>query len=318
MTTAAAASSTIRPSAAGTQRDIREQTDLARALPFFGSVAAARKFVDVGIAPLLPVLPRRIAYVDFGGGQGVLARVVRDFIEARGYACHATVVDANPQYLAQAAAAGISTACANIEESDLRSIDLATMRLVMHYNARDQHAAILAAVTRSLAPDGILVTQIETGDPTICQLHTQIANLLSRESAPGYHWATLEEYCELLRGSGFCDVAVAADVQVVDADVELALADAWQRFNGTTFRSALRASEFGRAETMALERDAFVRKARQLVADFAGKSPPERGDASSSSALRSFRLHYPIVTCRRAGATSKHDGLEGPASIIEE
>ena len=299
MTPAISSSPTFRPTAAGTQRDIREQTDLARAMPFFGSAVAACRFVDIGIAPVLPALPNRVAYVDFGGGQGVLARAVRDFITAWGHACHATVVDANDHYLAQAAA-GISTVHANIEENDLRDINLATMRLVTHYNARDQQAAMLAAVARSLAADGILVSQIETGEPTICALHTQIANLLSRESAPGYHWATLEEYCALLRGSGFCDIVVAADDQGVELDIDLALAEAWQRFNGAALRNALLASDFDLAETMAQERDAFMRKAQELVAHWTETSRLERGGASSSPALRSFRLRYPIVTCRRA------------------
>lgn len=289
MTPAAACSSTIRPSAAGTQRDIREGTDLARMLPFFGSLETARKFAEIGVAPVLSALPQRVAYVDFGGGQGVLAQAVRDFVNAAGRPCHATVVDANPRYLAQAAAAGIATVCANIEECDLRNIDLATLRLVLHYNARQQQAAILAGVAGSLARDGIAVTQIETGDPTVCALHTQIANLLSRESAPGYYWMTLEEYCELLRGAGFCDIAVVADDEPVDADVERALADAWQRFNGAAFRNAVLASQSAQVETMILERASFLRTARDLI-------------AASPLTRRSFRLHYPIVTCRRAAA----------------
>ena len=288
MISAVAGSSGVWPSAAGTRRDIREQTDLARTVPFFGSIDAARRFAETGVGPIVSELPRRVIYADFGGGQGVLASAVRQFINSNRRECQATVLDANPNYLMQTAASGISAVCGNIEQSSLRNVDLATMRLVLHYNSRRQQAAVLGGIARSLVTDGAFVSQIETGDPMICALHTQISNLLSREDAAGYYWATLEEYCELLRDQGFCDIVVVCREDVTEIDVDAALADAWQRFNGAALRNALLASQFEAAEAMSRERDMFLHAANEIIED-------------ASPQLRSFRLHYPIVTCRYGG-----------------
>lgn len=287
---------TFQPRAAGVLRDEREHTDLAAEIPFFGSREAADRFFDVGVAPVVGALPRRVEYVDFGGGQGVLAAVVRDRLVASGRDVHATVLDGNARYLDDAAGLGLGTCLANVQDCTLAGLDLATMRLANHYNNETEQRAMLAAIRRALPAGRPFVTQIETGSAAVCHLYTAIAALLSRDdgAASGYWWPTVDEFTRLLADAGFGDVRVAGFGPDVEVSAEEGLADAWRRFNA--FRVAQAAVEPARARELSQRRTEFMHQARRLVAAIV--NAPRNPEPAEDLARGFARVSYPILICR--------------------
>jgi hypothetical protein len=286
----------VRPSAAGTERDMREATDLAREVMFFGSAEAAEAFVNLAVRPIADSLPRDVFYVDYGGGQGVLAAAVRDFLVARGRRVRAMVMDANAGFLAGAAALGLETLAANIEQSTLSDVHLATMRLVNHYNDAAQQRAILSAIFRSLCPGGWLLNQIETGSAAVCRLHTSLANDLAVETAlsAGYYWPTLNEYVAFTRGAGARGVEILTTGLRHRVSLDQALADGWRRFNG----SAVRPATDGSAEANVGRRQRFFAMARQRVGEVLGTLPDEERREAAELADGYISLDFPILIAR--------------------
>ncbi|MFZ5635069.1 MAG: class I SAM-dependent methyltransferase [Pseudomonadota bacterium] len=288
----------FRPTAAGTVRDLRERTDLARAIAFFGSREEARAFAGICLSRTLPLLPGKVRYVDYGGGQGVVASAMQDALRAAGRATDVTVVDANPRYLADAAALGLNVHLANIEDCALGDVDLATMRLVNHYCSRPQQAAILRAIHDALRPGGVFVSQIETGRDAICRLQTRISNALSEEGGAGYHWPTLEEYFAMAKEAGFVDAVVIGESAAVESTINEGLAAAWRRFHGSKLEALAADGRMEETDRLLAQRAEFFRTCHRMVAEALDISA---GDASSHPALAKFELRYPIVCCRRSG-----------------
>jgi hypothetical protein len=284
----------FRPIAAGALRDRREGTNLARDSSFFASAAEARRFVAVGIAPLVRTLPPRPRCADFGGGQGVLGLAIQEGLRAAGLDPEVTVVDANEAYLADARRAGLATLLENIQEHTTTDLDLATMRLVNQYNDRVQQAAMLAAVRQALRPGAPFVSQIETGTPLVCALHTAVAKLLARDRGgpTGYWWPTLPQYVRLLGRAGFSDVVVRAGAAVVDWPLHSALEYAWHRFNASRAAAGVRSTagwQEARARVLAQARDLIDRKVTAA------------GRAGAELAGGVARLAYPVIVCQRPG-----------------
>src|SRR5207249_2513372 len=163
------------------------------------------------------------------------------------------------------------------------------------------------AVARALKPGGILVSQIETGSKAICALHADIAAMLSREAATGYYWSTLDEYCELLQQAGFFDMEVAGESPAIEMTIDQGLATAWQRFNGAAFRQAVSSGRLDEVEALTAARGAFLQQARRRIAE-ATLTMANGNVDPTLQAMRSFRLTYPIVICRRPpeGAARHH------------
>jgi hypothetical protein len=290
---------TIVPRAAGTRRDLREHTDLAREIPFFGSHAEAGRFYRIGIEPLLASLPQRIQYVDYGGAQGTVARVVRDALRARGFDVRITVVDANERYLADARTKGLQTCLGDIQDVTLTSVDLATMRLVNHYDDEAGQRAMGAAIFRSLVGGAPFVSQIETGSPLVCDLHARIAEVFARASgdAGGHWWPTLDRWIDLLEAAGFADAAVVGASPDAVIPLDQALADAWRRFNGRAMAAA--ATDVRFAREIDRRRLHEIDRAERLVRDALAR----HGDAADPDLARGrVRLTYPVVVLRRSNA----------------
>lgn len=285
------------PTAAGTVRDLRERTDLARAIAFFGSDAEAKAFVDVCLTHALSALPEPFRHVDYGGGQGVVAAAMRDTLSGRGRSARITVVDANPRYLEDARKLGLDVHLANIEDCTLDGIHLATMRLVNHYCSLEQQAAMLSAIHDALHPGGVFVCQIETGLDAICRLQTRISNALSEEGGAGYHWPTLAEYLDLAKRAGFVDATVIGERAPVESTINEALAAAWRRFHGSKLESLASAERLEEMDRLLAQRTEFFRMCHRLVAEEL-EMPAET--ASTQPALARFELRYPIVSCRRS------------------
>jgi SAM-dependent methyltransferase len=257
---------TFQPSAPGTQRDVAEQTDLAREVEFFGSLDHARRFVTLGLEKVSHTWPQRIAYVDFGGGPGVLARVVRDHLRARGHEVDATVADSNPRFLERAQQLGLAVELCNLEECALRDLDLVTMRLVNHYNDPQRQQQILEVAHRALKPEGVLVSQIETGGAGGCRARTAIANLpaLNGDLPSGYHWATLPEYLDMLARAGFATSQVMGTSED-DLPVDVALDLAWRRFNANRIQRAQARGDAAAVAAAQARRIEFFAQARQII-----------------------------------------------------
>jgi len=289
--------SDFRSSAAGTARDVREHTNLELEIPFFGSRVEAASFVAIALGRAIALLPQTVHYVDFGGGQGILAREMTDALIGAGRTAITTVVDANPSYLADARARGLQVALENIESCTMSDVDLATMRLVIHYCGPDQQASILQRIHRTLAPGGVFVSQIETGEEDVCRLQARIANALSTESRFGYHWPTLSEYIEIARRAGFDEMDVIGESRAVDTSFNEALAAAWRRFHGRELRELASQERLIEMNQLLAQRARFFRESHALIAETFGNVP---GVDTQSQGLQKFRLHYPIVFCRRA------------------
>ncbi len=291
------AASGFEPSAAGTVRDLREQTDLERAIAFFGSESEARSFARASLAHVLADLPQSVCYVDFGGGQGTLARVMEDALRAAGRRTHCTVIDSNARYLAAAKARGLQVRLANIETCAATDVDFATMRLVNHYCGYEQQARLLRSIHRALRPGAALVSQIETGEAVICRLQTRIANALSTEGRPGYCWPTLEEYLLLTSRAGFDAIRIIGESPPVNTSVDEALASAWRRFHGRRLEQLVNSGGADQAGRLLAERARFFRESRLMIA--AELADAQGGSAQQPAEQLRFRLQYPIVYCRR-------------------
>lgn len=288
----------FQPTAAGTVRDLRERTNLAQAIAFFGSRTEAQTFVDICLSRVLPALSETVQYVDFGGGQGVVANAMRDALSAAGRSPDVTVVDSNPRYLEDARALGLKTHLVNIEDCALDGMDLASMRLVNHYCAYDQQAAMLHSIHRALRRDGVFFSQIETGSEAICRLQTRISNALSREDRAGYYWPTLDEYVALLEDAGFAEIAVIGESAPVEATINEGLAAAWRRFHGSKLESLAASGCVDEMQPLLAERAQFFKTAHGLVAE--ALDVPS-GGAPSQAVPTKFELRYPIVYCRQSG-----------------
>ena len=279
-------------------RDLRERTNLAQAISFFGSHHEARRFADVCLARTLGDLPGETRCVDFGGGQGIVAQAMHDALLAAGRQPHVMVVDSNANYLADARARGLSVQLANIEACELADVDLATMRLVNHYCGYEQQGSMLANIHKALRPNGMFVSQIETGAAEICRLQGKISNALSNESCSGYYWPTLTEYIALTEAVGFVETCVIGESPPIEATINEALATAWKRFHGRRLEDFAKEGRIDEMNELLAERAKFFKESRVLIAQELGEGT---GSSPSSSAQGIFQLSYPIVYCRRSG-----------------
>ncbi|PPU04938.1 MULTISPECIES: methyltransferase domain-containing protein [Xanthomonas] len=287
----------FQPTAAGTVRDLRERTNLAEAISFFASRQEAQTFAATALAHALPVLPQAVRYVDYGGGQGVLADAMRNALSAAGRECDVAVVDSNLRYLQDARALNLDTRLANIEECPLHDADLASMRLVNHYCGYNQQAAILRSIHAGLRPGGVFVSQIETGSDAICRLQTRISNALSQEGCSGYYWPTLDEYVELAQAAGFVGIDVIGESAPVESTINEGLAAAWRRFNGRELQALVADDSAEQMQQLLARRALFFKMCHGLIAE---ELDAATSDASAGPALSKFKLRYPVLYCRRS------------------
>lgn len=71
--------------ASGSKADIQAGVDISKVHGgYFSSVKNAQDFCDFGIGSIEKNLPREMTYMDFGGGQGFLGRLVKSYLEERG------------------------------------------------------------------------------------------------------------------------------------------------------------------------------------------------------------------------------------------
>ncbi|NQV22483.1 MAG: class I SAM-dependent methyltransferase [Rhodospirillales bacterium] len=200
-------SQNLQTASSGSHADVRAGVDIEQVQ---GGYFSARKnveaFLELGLGPVEKDLPEDVNYADLGGGSGVLAISVTDYLEAKGHKVRPVVVDGNPMFLEKAKERGLRTQLCDLETCDLEGLNLVTMRAVNHYNTVDKQQEILDNVYRSLGENGYLVSQISSGSAANCELRSNLSNLESLGRAIGndqYHWLPRQEFIRLLENSGF-------------------------------------------------------------------------------------------------------------------
>jgi SAM-dependent methyltransferase len=216
----------------GTQKDLKNKVNMDQVLGgYFGDVGIAQSFIEIGIAPIQHQLAKKIRIADFGGGQGLLLSIVRDYLVAQGFMVEAYVVDSNPEFIKECEKKNLQVVLSDIRDCPLEGLDLIIMRAVLHYNAVHNQIKILNGIKKSLAPSGKLVAQILTGSEINCSLRKEIISLpsLGEEIFNGYYICQHFEQLEQTLGNiGF------ATVEKMGAAPSLrwSLENQWVRFNG--------------------------------------------------------------------------------------
>jgi SAM-dependent methyltransferase len=174
---------------------------------YFKSEENARLFIEIGLKGLHS-LPQQIRAVDFGGGTGVLAKEVRDYlVNETGRKVEMSVVDGNYNYLQEAHDKGLNTTEQHLASLNRRygTFDLIITRAVFHYNNIEDQIKILKNVTELLEPGGRFLHQMSSGSLTNVDFRTRVANSKSLErtsEANSMRFLTEKEYLLLCNQVG--------------------------------------------------------------------------------------------------------------------
>jgi SAM-dependent methyltransferase len=215
----------------GTTKDLQNNVKMSQVLGgYFGDTKIAESFIEIGILPIQHELPKKIRIADFGGGEGLLLAIVRDYLIAQGFTVEAIVVDSNPEFIKECEKKNLQVELSDLRDCQLEGLDLVIMRAVLHYNALHNQVKILNAVKKSLAPSGKLVAQILTGSEINCQLRKEIISLtsLGEEIYNGYYISQhFEDLEHMLQDIGFDTVKKMGAAPCLRWSLE----NQWIRFN---------------------------------------------------------------------------------------
>ncbi len=229
----------FRASAIGSRADIKAGVDISKVHGgYFSSPKNTKSLLRIGVAAIEKNVPKIVKYADFGGGQGLLARPVVDFLKTKGHTVRAVVADSNENYLAEAKKKGLAVALCNLESCPISDLDLLTMRAVIHYNTPPKQRKIIRNVFSSLKVGGYFVHQVSSGSVANCTLRAAIVNLpeLGRGGAGKYHWTSVDEALQLHENAGFSDTYIAGYAPSASWGPE----EQWERFNKKLIDDATR------------------------------------------------------------------------------
>jgi SAM-dependent methyltransferase len=264
---------------------------------YFSNRANAEAFVDIGIRGILDHLGGEVRYAEFGGGEGFLPRIVADVLAAAGRTVHTLVVDANEDFLAKAAARGLATLCAELENVELADYDLITMRSVNHYNDIEAQQRIVDAIFAALKAGGFLVSQNLSG-PTdrYCRMTSALSKLPSLGRVEGEadvpHMTSEAEFDGLMTRAGFADVHVAGHAP----DIRIGPEYYWARFNAHRREAAVAAGDGEAVGEIDARHQRYLAEANALIERFLGEAGVDetsriRHGASSYEMPLSFPIH---------------------------
>lgn len=195
------------PKSAGTLSDITAGVEISKVHGgYFSSEKNINAFIDKGIKPIINKLPKKLLYIDFGGGEGLLAKKITEYLKKKDFEVETIVIDGNWKYLEKAKDLGLKTILANVEDISTKKADLITIRSVLHYNSLNRQEEILKNIYKHLKSNGFLVTQISSGSKENCELRTDIVNLKSlgrTKTGDEYKWINEEEFLKLTNKVGF-------------------------------------------------------------------------------------------------------------------
>ena len=264
---------------------------------YFSNRANAEAFVDIGIRGILDHLGGEVRYAEFGGGEGFLPRIVADVLAAAGRTVHTLVVDANEDFLAKAAARGLATLCAELENVELADYDLITMRSVNHYNDIEAQQRIVDAIFAALKAGGFLVSQNLSG-PTdrYCRMTSALSKLPSLGRVEGEadvpHMTSEAEFDGLMTRAGFEGIHVAGHAP----DIIIGPEYYWARINAHRREAALAAGDGEAVGEIDARHQRYLAEANALIERFLGEAGVDetsriRHGASSYEMPLSFPIH---------------------------
>lgn len=283
----------------GTNADKAATVDISQVHSgYFADSKNIDVFIGLGISPIADKLPKKLNYVDFGGGQGHLASGVKNYLESNGFSVNELVADANEDYLAIAKSKNLNVNLCNLENCNFPNTDLITMRAVLHYNSHDNQLVILKDVYNSLNTGGYFVHQNSSGNKENCELRSLIVNIdeLGRAGAGSYHWVSEGEYKELLGKVGFVDVIHAgyATANSWGPDQQ------WERFNGKLTEKAKLDNDESLLVEIENRKEVYLTKANKLITEYVERYGGEHlGVKTESDGKVIIEYQYPIVIAKK-------------------
>ncbi|MBU0646043.1 class I SAM-dependent methyltransferase [Patescibacteria group bacterium] len=283
----------------GTQADLASKVDITKVhSSYFSKKLNLKCFVDVGLKPINRKLPQKINYVDFGGGPGVLAGYVSEWLVGHNHQVTTSVADANPVFLYEAKKRGLKTKLCNIHSCQFANLDLITMRAVLHYNQRGEQLGILKNAVQSLRMGGWFIHQVSSGTEINCRLRSEIVNLteLSRAGTGKYHWTSIKETLELHQNAGFLSVKLAGYASPAAWSPE----EQWKRFNGQKLLEAKKQNNQRIIKNIEKRKRLYLAKANGLCAVYL-KKYGKRDTGVERLSNGQYRIHYqyPIFVCQK-------------------
>lgn len=285
--------------AVGTNADKAANVDISKIHGgYFADENNIEAFIKIGIAPIEINLPKKLNYVDFGGGQGHLAIGIKQYLEKKGFVVSGTVADANDAYLTISRSKGLNTRLCNLESCDFPNTDLITMRAVLHYNSPDNQAQILKHIYKSLNFGGYFVHQNSSGNKENCELRSLIVGIreLGRSGEGDYHWVSENEYRDVLGKAGFNDVVHAGYAPSNSWGPD----EQWERFNDDMTNKAKREDNHSLLTEIERRKNVFLSKAKLLIDDFVKKYDADYlGVVTKPDGKIVIEYQYPVVTARK-------------------
>jgi SAM-dependent methyltransferase len=252
----------------GTKKDLQNNVNMSQVLGgYFGDTKIAESFIEIGILPIQHELPKKIRIADFGGGEGLLLAIVRDYLIAQGFTVEAIVVDSNPEFIKECEKKNLQVELSDLRDCQLEGLDLVIMRAVLHYNALHNQVKILNAVKKSLAPSGKLVAQILTGSEINCQLRKEIISLtsLGEDIYNGYYISQhFEDLEDLLQDIGFDTVKKMGAAPCLRWSLE----NQWIRFNGPLINPKSSSPEIYQDNLMMKKFYLFKEQVNTIIEDY--------------------------------------------------
>jgi hypothetical protein len=289
----------MKITAIGTQADSAAKVDISKVHGgYFSDPENIERFIEVGIAPIVPELPREVKYVDFGGGQGDLALGVKRYLEANGRTVHAIVADANEEYLHIAETKGLEINPCNIEETTFSDLDLITMRAILHYNSPAQQKLIIKRAFNSLRAGGFLIHQNSSGTKANCELRSALVNIpeLGRAGAGDYCWVSEDEYTFLSKDVGFSNTSHVDYAKANSWGPE----EQWDRFNSEITKRALEEKDEDTFNDIQKRKKIYLEKAIELIKQYSKVHTTESLQITRApNGQIEIGYLYPIVVSRK-------------------
>jgi len=266
---------------------------------YFSNCSFAQIFVDVGVRPIAGHFGDHVRYAGFGGGEGLLTQTVAEFLASTSRTVHTLVVDANEDFLAQAASRGMEVLSADIASVELADYDLITMRSVNHYNDIETQQRIINVIHNSLKAGGGLVSQNLSG-PTdhYCRLASSLSKLTSLGRVEGEadipHMTSEAEFNALMMRSGFVDIHVAGYAP----DIIIGPEYYWARFNANHHETA---GDSAAVAEIDARHQLYLGEANALIEQFLGEADADEAARFSNTASSYvLPLSFPIHVGRKS------------------
>ena len=284
---------------AGTKADLRAGVDISKVHGgYFSNPEVAMQFCTIGIDTVISQLPQNVQYIDFGCGDGYLAKAVVEHLKEKGKNVSAIVADANEGYLAKASERGLQTYLGDLRERFARGQDLITMRAVNHYSDPVDQMRILRNAFHSLKEGGVLLSQVSSGSAENCELRSLIVNLPSLEKTSSkmrYHWTGIDEYMKMLNLAGFKDVKVLGYAKSNAWGPE----EQWERMRGKETQEARDAQDAQKLARLEKQKQKFLKNAYTLIEIYQDEYGERLGIIENSDGTKSIEYQYPIIVARK-------------------